>query len=284
VNLRHWSKELDNLDSRLPHGSNLRTKCFKKNSEREIKALNQVLPQYFKLREVLKKPRSNLRADVAVSVKAAEKYLKFLRAQDKVFCHQSDFLSSVIPELFYSIFQKWIAKEKPIFSVETQKQIIIECAFIPKERAIFKLKRVDVAVLLPCKLVVGKETINDFSIPLIAIEVKTNLDKNMISGIEHAVSSLKKTFPLCRYFVLSEFADFSVERQNYAGTAIDEVYVLRKMKRSVARKDGRLDPIVNELCIEVVEDSIKHLRLIVQTKDNLKQRMRLGLLIGKKSE
>ena len=68
----------------------------------------------------------------------------------------------------------------------------------------------------------------NLSIPLLAIECKTNLDKNMLSGIEFSVSEMKKTFPQCNYFVVTELSDFAVDKLNYASSGINEMYILRK--------------------------------------------------------
>ncbi len=277
-----WTTRLEKLDSRLPHGSNLCTKSKKKKkSLKDIKTLLSILPKYFEFRQVLSRQSNNLSNWINSSVDALEKYYTILKLpSNRIFPHQSDLLSSVVPEFFYDLLNKSISEIK-VLQAETQKQIVIECSFIPlSEIPIFlKMKRVDVAILSPAKMTIHGNEIKDFSIPLVALEIKTNLDKNMISGIEHSVESLKKTFPLCQFFVVSEFADFAVEKQNYASTYIDEIYILRKQKRSNFRKTSNIESIDKDLCLEIVSNVTNH--IIKVTKDNLdlKRRMELGKLI-----
>ena len=86
----------------------------------------------------------------------------------------------------------------------------------------------------------------------------------MIAGIETSVSDLKKTFPLCRYFVITEFPDFDIENQNYANTEIDEIYMLRKQIRGEYRKSGIAKPISIEVIRALIDEASLAIRLINQ--------------------
>ena len=119
-------------------------------------------------------------------------------------------------------------------------------------------------------------------IPLIAIECKTNLDKNMISGIEHSVTELKKTFPECRYFVVTEVSDFDVKKSNYASSGIDEMYILRQQKRGPIRNDPTLRKPINQLLVqEIAEILIHNIDAMNADIAGLDTRMQTGKLIGR---
>lgn len=63
----------------------------------------------------------------------------------------------------------------------------------------------------------------------LAAEIKTNLDKTMFQEASATAHDLKLTLPNSRYFLLCEWLDMIPLRT--AGTAIEEVIVLRKAKR-----------------------------------------------------
>ncbi|MBA7637597.1 hypothetical protein ES703_45243 [subsurface metagenome] len=142
-----------------------------------------------------------------------------------------------------------------------------------------KFKRVDVAVLIPAKLKFRGNDISQFRIPVVAAEVKTNLDKNMIAGISNSVSALKSTFPLCKYFVISEFSDFQFENQNYANTDIDEVYILRRQKRGEFRHTGKAKSISLDVVKDFIEKIIDGLTLIESEVPDITHRLSKGRLI-----
>jgi hypothetical protein len=148
-----------------------------------------------------------------------------------------------------------------------------------------KNKRVDAYLALPFPVNFDKSKTHafDFSIPLIAVEVKTNLDKNMISGIMHSAEKLKATFPKCRYYVLSEFSDFNTKDQNYANSDIDEIYILRKQKRSEYRASKKANDIALDLILDFI-NSVNDCVIDFTDQDtSVGKRLTSGYLIGKPS-
>jgi len=180
------------LDKKLPHCSNLKTKALNaqagkgKNPTLIIEIISLYLEYYKSIRKLDK---------VNDPVKWLEKalnsfekyYTKLKSAKFKIFSHQSDFLSSLLPEFLYLLYTKFVISMYPEFIIETQKDLIIDLSFFPHfSPAIdFKYKRVDVAILKPCSLNVNGEITPDFHIAIVAMEVKTNLDKTMINGVEY---------------------------------------------------------------------------------------------------
>nr|CAA74998.1 Bpu10I restriction endonuclease alpha subunit [Bacillus pumilus] len=271
------------------HASNLLHQLKReKRNEKLKKALEIITPNYISYISILLNNHNMTRKEIVILVDALNEYMNTLRhpSVKSVFSHQADFYSSVLPEFFNLLFRNLIKGLNEKIKVNSQKDIIIDCIFDPynEGRVVFKKKRVDVAIILKNKFVFNNVEISDFAIPLVAIEIKTNLDKNMLSGIEQSVDSLKETFPLCLYYCITELADFAIEKQNYASTHIDEVFILRKQKRGPVRRGTPLEVVHADLILEVVEQVGEHLSKFKDPIKTLKARMTEGYLIKGKGK
>lgn len=278
-----WLEKLIDDDSQLPHGRNLLTQMsgYSTASSQKKAALDKICSAYKKLMQINMDSKDSTEKWIKVSLKATEEYLNL--ADHQHFSHQSDFKSSIIPEYLYLLVKKIVSESGLSLLPAAQRQIVIECQFVPfeDEHLALKLKRVDVAILKECPLNAGGQEIKDFAIPVVAMEVKTNLDKNMISGVEFSVESLKKTNPLCMYYLISEYADFAVEKQNYAGTSIDEIIILRKQKRSDVRSGSNPPHLIDyDLILKLKQEIQTHLAKINYKRLSCKNKMILGRLIG----
>lgn len=279
---------LTHLDPKLPHYSNLRTKTISifngKSKHKDIEIANNLIQLYFAyIRNIDSLSTLACKEWLHSILPYFEEYYHKIRTPyyKILFSHQSDFSSSIFPELLYILYKKFVVSQYEGLSVETQKDITIDVSFLPyKDHEIYcKKKRVDVAILKQCPLVVNGKII-DFYIPLVAVEVKTNLDKNMISGVEYSVQRLKRTFPESKYFLISEFADFDIKKQNYAGSNIDEILIARMQKRSEIRN---LKNEIKGINIDLLSEHIEEINLFLRGKIHqplkLKDRMTSGKLI-----
>lgn len=276
----------------LPHCSNLLFQLKKKplgefvlndGNKEKLLFFNEIVEAYLEIRNNCF-DGDNLDTYIQEMVDTTNRYMNlFWPSKNNPFSHQSDFSSSIIPEMLCSIFNAIIKNRGLSLEVSAQKDLTIECIFDFSDGGTvrFKNKRVDVSVYKNCSLSLdGKE--NDFPIPLMAIECKTNLDKNMLSGIEFSVGELKKTFPKCHYLVVTELSDFDVKKTNYASSGINEMYVLRKQKRAATRRSPYLrENICPELVKEIAELLVKDLDSINADLDSLAQKMQTGKLIGR---
>ena len=244
----------------IPHGSNLLHQFRKRQIER-ITMYQDILALYLETRSV-PFTEDDIKGYIERVVLRTNTYMNyFWPPANNPFSHQADFTSSIIP----------------------QKDLTIECTFDISDggKICFKNKRVDVAVVQQCELAFNGKT-TELPIPLLAIECKTNLDKNMLSGIEHSVTELKKTFPTCHYFVVTECSDFDVKKANYASSGIDEMFILRKQKRGVIRRNPELrNPIDASLVCEVAETLISNIDDMSSDTVDLTTRMQNGKLIGR---
>lgn len=276
----------------LPHCSNLLYQLNRKDTGQftlqdgkkdKTSFFNIVVKAYLKIR-LISYDNNDLGEYIKKITEATNEYMNlFWPSKNNPFSHQSDFGSSIIPEMLCIIFNNIIREKGINLEVSAQKDLTIECVFDFSNggNVRFKNKRVDVAVFKNCRLTLDDKE-NDFPIPLMAIECKTNLDKNMLSGIEFSVSELKKTFPECCYLVVTELSDFDIKKTNYASSGINEMYVLRKQKRAETRREpySRFD-IHYELVKEIAEILIKGLDDIESNSDSLAQKMQTGKLIGR---
>ena len=266
----------------LPHCSNLLHQLNKKQKDK-LGFFNKCYELYLVVRGV-PFDGEDIKGYVEKVIDATNTYLDlFWPPKNNPFSHQTDFSSSVIPETLCVIFNKIIASSGIALEVSAQKDLAIECIFnFAGGGAVrFKNKRVDVSVAIQCEMIFNGVP-NELPIPLLAIECKTNLDKNMISGIEHSVGELKKSFPDCRYFVVSELSDFDVRKSNYASSGIDEIYILRNQKRAVVRRDPLLrNPINADLVYEIVKQLSENINFVKAETLNLESKMQNGKLIGR---
>lgn len=268
--------------SALPHCSNLLHQLNKREVGREG-LYEQIVNLYLPTRQV-QFDLNNISEYIAEVTTLVNHYMDFFwPPQNNPFSHQADFVSSIIPEMLCMLFGHIISACGAELEVSAQKDLTIECIFdISSGGTIrFKNKRVDVAVVKP-SLLVFNGIDNELPIPLMAIECKTNLDKNMISGIEHSVNELKKTFPDCKYFVVTEMSDFDVKKSNYASSGIDEMYILRQQKRGpIRRNPADRKPITPVLIQEIADILIHNIAAMSADVVGLDSRMQSGKLIGR---
>ena len=278
--------ELNKLQHRdsnsLPHCSNLLFQLSKKNKNK-IDYFSALVDKYITTRTVAFDP-NDFSSYITSLTNHVNEYMDFLwPPTNNPFSAQADFYSSIVPEMLCTAFSEITRVNLLGLEVSAQKSLTIECTFdlINGGSVNFKNKRVDVAVVKPCNLKFNNSDY-ELPVPLIAIECKTNLDKNMISGIEQSVEDLKKTFPSCLYFVITELSDFDVQN-NYASSEIDEMYILRKQKRAPVRKNPNVrNPLNAELFIEIIDKCICAMDDMKKTTTNLESRMKYGKLIVRK--
>lgn len=212
---------------------------------------------------------------------ATNEYMDILNEYNP-FRHQADFTSSIIPEMFFLLMNRIISKIGKDYVVSAQSDVPIECMFGLKggSKLLYKSKRLDMLVFKRTELIFDS-TSYPFIIPIVAMEIKTNLDKNMMAGIEHSVESLKKTFPNCLYYVVTEFSDMALDKLNYASSDIDEIYIIRKQKRASVRNNKEVKHKLDyKLVLEIINSCIRQIESVENEKNPIADRMQTGKLIN----
>lgn len=263
-----------------PHSTNLMHQLNKKEAA-NLQLFNEVCGRYFRLREVASSRRKmDLSEFIGLIVDETNSYME-LFATSSPFSHQQDFTSSIIPEMFYFIFSRIIKDSDIPLIVKAQDDLPIECMFDLHDggRLLFKNKRLDLSLCR--KSVLSLDGVkHNFVIPLIAMEIKTNLDKNMLAGIENSVSALKRTFPKCLYYVVTEFADLATDKLNYASTDIDEIYIIRNQRRASVRGNKNPKNGINKtLVMELALNAVLLMNSFSKEQLTLEERMKRGKLI-----
>ena len=96
------------------------------------------------------------------------------------------------------------------------------------------------------------------------------------------MSELKKTFPDCHYFVVTEVSDFDVKKSNYASSGIDEMYILRQQKRGTIRRNPEQRKPINSILVQEIAEILIH-NIAAMNADvvGLDTKMQTGKLIGR---
>ena len=279
-------EQLSDYDKRIagqelpPHSSNLMCQLSKKDPK-NLQLFNEVCLRYFKLREVASGRKDKSLDDFVGKMVDETNHYMDLFATSNPFSHQQDFTSSIVPEMFCFIFGRIIEGTGLPLVVRAQDNLPIECMFDLHDggRLLFKNKRLDLS--LCHKSVLSLDGVqHDFVIPLLAMEIKTNLDKNMLAGIENSVTALKRTFPKCLYYVVSEFADLATDKLNYASTDIDEIYIIRNQKRASVRGNKSVRNKINkDLIMEISLKAVELLHSFSEEQMTIEDRMKSGKLI-----
>ena len=250
-------EEVQKLEKKInkshPHISNLITKYKLYKDPKSKLILKDYLSKYIEINEFVSNNQKITKEFLEEYVQKIEDYLSILR-ENIFFSHQSDLISSVIPEFFCQIYKIKLKEYNLDFIVSGQENIIIDFQLQHNEKKtiLFKEKRVDVVVYKKVHIKVNNDQLN-IVVPIIALENKVNLDKNMIYGIINTSHSIKKIFPNSLYCLITEFADLNLKSQNFKYSDIDEIYILRKQKRS----EFRLKKRVNKIDVSLIEHNIK---------------------------
>lgn len=107
-------------------------------------------------------------------------------------------------------------------------------------------------------------------IPVVAIECKTYLERNMLDSCAATAARLKSAMPYCVYIVASEY--MKMDDATPELTDIDEVYILCKAKNSdrERRRDNNQEPfeIDGDLIVDLYNRVDRHLKAIWWNPDD----------------
>ncbi|WP_022763322.1 Bpu10I family restriction endonuclease [Butyrivibrio sp. AD3002] len=107
-------------------------------------------------------------------------------------------------------------------------------------------------------------------IPVVAIECKTYLERNMLDSCAATAARLKSAMPYCVYIVASEY--MKMDDATPELTDIDEVYILCKAKNSdrEKRRDHNQEPfeIDGDLIVDLYNRVDRHLKAIWWNPDD----------------
>lgn len=185
--------------------------------------------------------------------------------------------STIMEEFFYLLFQKKIE----LMHIEHDSLFVgkgnsyVSLSFTPssfsevfsKPNAYIHTKDQDFVLGVSVQIQVSTDGAPETSstvIPVIAIECKTYLERNMLDSCAATASRLKTAMPYCIYIVASEY--MKMDDATPELTDIDEVYILCKAKNTdrEQRKRKKQPPIDIDasLVIDLYERASRHLNAI----------------------
>lgn len=238
----------DVLEGRLlSHRNNLIQKAKVADTEERKRLVREITASYEKYTAAIDYV-ALVNGDAKTSVDVLNEYLSQVKALEKVdrmFNWRSDFAGSVIPEFLYR-GAAYVLASAGIPALFSTKGSVVELTLSSEPKVGWEIRRKnqDLAIGLVKQTVIAREAKEEFVVPVVVCEVKTNTDINKLSGLTFSAERLKRTFPNAIYFLATETIDFSPS-QDYASGLIDEIYVLRKQVRSQARKT--LGPLCHEV-------------------------------------
>lgn len=266
--------------SLLSHHNNLLQKFRLTDDDQHQALCSEILGRYRSyLRALDFKKISN--GDLEHAVIAVEDYLNFakeIERKHRRFNWRSDYAGSILPEFLYRILAI-ASQSEGIPTLFSTRDSIVEVSLSGNIGGGWEVRRKnqDLCVGLRKEKIVHEDGEETFLVPLIAIEVKTNIDINKLNGLDYSAERLKKTFPSARYILATETIDFSL-KQNYASGYIDEIFTLRKQMRSEARRNkATLKP---EVFAQFQSEIMSILRKATLSQGHVYDRLAKGTLIN----
>lgn len=117
----------------------------------------------------------------------------------------------------------------------------------------FHVKDQDFAIFRNVKIQVDDKDPRDISVPVVAMECKTYVDKTMFEGSAATAEKLKSGNPYTMFGIVAE--TYEIDRDFIpAYSRVDQVYVLRKGSRK-----GEVKPVDEGVVCRIVNDVKKHL-------------------------
>lgn len=239
----------------LVHGLNLEQKenlVKKYNDEESKQFLSEIRVQYdawHKANEDLKGPLS-VATDkdheiINHRIVWFEQYKNFIDQQKyaEKFDSRSNLHSSVLEQFIYYLFRDMVhpfSEYALLGKSHTFKDIFFSATnfkeMVSMPNVKFEKKDHDFAigVIINAKMSCAgndKEETHAISVPAIAIECKTYLDKNMLEGSSKSAEELKHRNPNALYFIVAEWLKLT-EDINLKKYKVDQIYILRRQKNT----------------------------------------------------
>lgn len=271
------------IDGVTPHSNNLLHQ-FSTKSAAHLKsnaALKLLTPKFISLCDHIDGVTLDDDDFFEIAARLLDEYISDIRKSGAgIFASQSDFITSVMPEFFLRIFHI-LCKGKAELFASGQRDIAIDLSFDTRMPTLLmpKMQRVDLAIGYVTQLTIGAHPSTPLFIPIFAAEAKTYFDKNMISGVDYSAAAIKNTFPHCYYLAISEFADFDLEALSYAGSSIDEIFIVRHQKRSDFRKSNIAKASSWKNIKEIVLSAQSAIESCAKDRTSLHDRLPTGMLI-----
>lgn len=228
------------------HGLNIRKKKGKPNYPR---ILDEVENKYNKWKEETEKLNSEIEEELKKKVFLLNDYKNYIDTLSKYFKPQDQLSSSIIEEFLYLLFKDipgLINNLNDGRLLMGQANAYLDLSFAPKNLADFvtnpgvyiNRKRQDFTISKKVSCVFRtdkKEEKVELIVPAVAIECKAYIPKTMFDQADYEAQRLKEGNPFALYAIVAEQNALSND-VNLKNTKVDEIFILRKQKRSKKKK------------------------------------------------
>lgn len=188
---------------------------------------------------------------------------------EELFCHLfTDLINELLPTIPKNLF---LGKANSFvdltFSPSSFKEIFV------KPTPYIHTKDQDFVLGVELELIIRTDTKTETKetiiVPVLAIECKTYIERNMLDSCSGTARRLKSAMPYCIYIVASEYMKLKDEQPELSD--INEIYILCKatnQERLDARKNGKpLHKIQEDLVIDLFNKVKGHLNSIWWSPD-----------------
>lgn len=257
----------------LVHASNILSK-LKRSSLGGEKAIIALGSRYAKYLTAQMDTIGYDKAAISQKVKLLNEYFSFYDHSTEfdfpaLFTSQGKLRPTILEEFFFFLFKDFVAELKKKYG---DKQDVIQIgaakayanlyfspadfkSFIENPSVRLHVKDQDFAIARNLKLTFDGGNAIDTKIPILAVEVKTYIDKTMLEGVIATAEKLKLTNPHAMVIVCAETynVDLSLD-PSYS--QIDQIYVLRKCRTP---KNGPVPPIHADVVCCMFDEVRRHL-------------------------
>ena len=231
---------ITNQDASLVHAKNI---LKKKSDAKKLEILDKIVVKYVDYYQENKKLIGYSKEIIKERVRLLNKYYDYLHNNnfDNAYTSQSKFRPTILEEFMSILFTDMVCgiKERISRNAETVNYGSV-CAytnlffsgahfqnFISNPSVGVNEKNQDFAIFRRTKLNIDGASPIDISLPVVAIENKTYLDKTMLEGSIATAEKIKSGNPYCLFCIVSECYDVSLS-VDPAYSRIDQIFVLRK--------------------------------------------------------
>ena len=245
---------LQNFDKGYIHASNILGKLRAKDSSgAKQDFLRECIAKYRVFDEAFSS------GDLGAKVKAWNEYLNFVRENNKHFTAQSKFEPTILEEVLFRLFKPVKEQKIEIGNAKAYSNLYFSptnfAEFKVKDNVKINCKDQDFAIYKSVKFTLESGENIEMSVPVVAFECKTYLDKTMLESAVATAEKIKTGNPSCRFCIVAEW--YSVDKAvDIRSSRIDQIYVLKK---DANKGNHALRDIEASVVKRLYDDTIEHL-------------------------
>lgn len=248
-------KRIYDKDPHLIHASNL---CSRYRKGEHLDELAEIMEAYSKYIKEMRRIKTTSNAAVRKRVRCLNEYYNFIHEKgwDTLYIQQTKFRSTIMEEFLYLLFKNDVERFKDKYGSQNllsgSAKAYTNLFFTPKNFENFitrsdeigiNEKDQDYAIYRMFSLTVDGSHSENIQVPAVAIETKRYIDKTMLDSIIATAEKLKSGNPYTLFVAVAESYNVDDTIDPFY-SRIDQIYVLRKMKREDEWKNIDVDVVL----------------------------------------